>query len=250
MRRHRVHRKRIRTKIIIPKRLVVGIAAAALVACLAFLISQLFVTKTVKCQSQYGPCTEQIQSALNQAAGKYYFAAKSNVENILKNESSVKSYSIRLYNLHQVVVDVIERKAVAAIAKEGVLEEMFAVDEEGYTLYKTQSSNLPVLIIKTDDEATVGKQVSSEVLFGIKILRAVAFGYTVKLAYLEKDSISVGLPNGMGVLFPLEGDDEVLLGSLSLILSRLNTSNGSSKINEGGLLPKLIDLRFKNPVLK
>jgi hypothetical protein len=51
----------------------------------------------------------------------------------------------------------------------------------------------------------------------------------------------VDMGTGFRVIFPLEGDEQVLLGSLRLIYSKIQTSNLNNY--------KQVDLRFANPVL-
>ena len=53
----------------------------------------------------------------------------------------------------------------------------------------------------------------------------------------------VKIAGGVKVIFPLEGDIDVLLGSLRLILSQLNNDEREIRIGS-------IDLRFENPVLR
>ena len=97
---------------------------------LIFIFSQLFIIKNIKCQSQYGPCSQLVEEAIKSAQGKYYFSAKAQIDKLLGQESLVKSYSVKLYNLHQLEVNVVERKAIAVVGREGNLGELFGIDEE------------------------------------------------------------------------------------------------------------------------
>jgi hypothetical protein len=73
--------------------------------------------------------------------------------------------------------------------------------------------------------------------------------YQVREGIIEDESLVIELSQGPRVIFPLEGEKEVLLGSLRLVLSKLNNDAQDSKIeNVSGA--SIIDLRFKNPVIK
>ena len=73
--------------------------------------------------------------------------------------------------------------------------------------------------------------------------------YQVQDGEIIDSNLVVEVTGGRSVIFPLQGDKEVLMGSLNLILSRLNSEDEKSRI-EGAENVEIIDLRFKNPVLK
>ena len=65
--------------------------------------------------------------------------------------------------------------------------------------------------------------------------------YQVGCGVISNDTLVVDMKDGFKVIFPLEGDEQVLLGSLRLIYSKIQTSNLNNY--------KQVDLRFANPVL-
>jgi len=53
------------------------------------------------------------------------------------------------------------------------------------------------------------------------------------------------------IIFPLEGDRDVLMGSLQLVLSQLNSGSEDFRIEEAlGSKPKVVDFRYKNPIVR
>jgi hypothetical protein len=67
--------------------------------------------------------------------------------------------------------------------------------------------------------------------------------YQVRDFTVQDDSLLVELPGQIRVIFPLDGDSQILLGSLRLIYSKIQNEGNPEKYSQ-------IDLRFKNPVLR
>jgi hypothetical protein len=67
--------------------------------------------------------------------------------------------------------------------------------------------------------------------------------YQVGQSSIQDGSLLVELPGQIRVIFPLEGDSEILLGSLRLIYSKVREDGNLAGYSQ-------IDLRFTNPVLR
>lgn len=93
----------------------------------------------------------------------------------------------------------------------------------------------------------MGEKVSQENLFVLNLIYSLYSSYQVGGGKIENQGLVIQLPQGITVIFPLEGDEAVLLGSLRVILDRLNEDIKDSRIEKE---VKVIDLRFQNPVLK
>ncbi|MBX4205966.1 hypothetical protein KW795_02105 [Candidatus Microgenomates bacterium] len=115
------------------------------------------------------------------------------------------------------------------------------MDKGGIIIEESDTSNLPNLLIDPNLNVILkkGEKLSSEFQFATLLLQKMYFVYNTNHANVSAYSISFDL-NEKKVVFPLNGDIDVLLGSLTVILSRLNSENNYS----------IIDLRYKNPILK
>jgi hypothetical protein len=69
----------------------------------------------------------------------------------------------------------------------------------------------------------------------------------VKEASLDAKEFVIRLQDGYKVILPVSGDKEILVGSLILVIDSLKDSDFRS---ENDINVQIIDLRFKNPVLK
>ena len=126
-------------------------------------------------------------------------------------------------------------------------EDTYAlVDKEGLVIKIEKETPLPYIEL-AGVLPNVGEKVSQENNFALELMYNVYASYQVRGGRLENQSLVVELPQGLKVIFPLEGEKEVLLGALRVILDRLNESDKDSRI---GKEITEVDLRFQNPVLK
>lgn len=222
---------------------------------IAFFISLFFVIpkklkiKRIVCQSQFGPCNVNVLGLINNVENgeKSLNDVKKELQEILANSALVSDYSLHFQFPNIVEVNLLERKPEYAIKAKGT-DSYALIDKEGYVIYFQDLTGLPVLIT-IEPPPNVGKTVSDETFFALEILYGMFSSYQVREGKIEDESLVIELNQGPRVIFPLEGEKEILLGSLRLVLSRLNNDGQDSKIeNVSGA--SIIDLRFKNPVIK
>jgi len=195
----------------------------ALVASLLFLPQ--FLTKVnVVCKNQYGPCSLDVQPA-------GLVAAKKEIKNKLKNDPLVLDYSTQFKLPNTLEVNLLIKKPAFAFQNKAT-EKIYLVSENGQILSEREDTSLPLLI---QDGESVN-------LPALKLLNGVFTMYQVTSGEIKDGSLTVELPGAVTVLFPLDGDSEVLLGALRLIYTRVQ-GDEEKKYSE-------IDLRFKNPVLR
>jgi hypothetical protein len=85
-------------------------------------------------------------------------------------------------------------------------------------------------------------------LFPGNLLYRLESYYQLTQRLIADDSLIIELDDSIRVIFPLEGDGQLLLGALRLVNSQLNSGAKDSTIMKS--MVKEIDLRFKNPVLR
>jgi cell division septal protein FtsQ len=194
----------------------------------------------ISCSSQFGPCSLHVKEAMAkiEKANLSLFEAKKELKTVLSSDVLVTDFSFQFKLPKTLQVNLLERKPKFALKKRG--SQAFAlVDSQGVVVSYQNNSALPVLIV-SDAPPNVGEVVSGKTLFALEILSDIFSLYQVKSGNLEDESLVIELKGGLRVIFPLEADRKVLLGSLRLILGRLNEESNVSTI----------DLRYKNPILK
>ena len=120
------------------------------------------------------------------------------------------------------------------------------IDKDGVCLRIETTTNLPLVEIE-GNPPNVGDKIDSGQLFALEIIYSLFSYLGVKEGMLVEGRLEAEV-EGYRVIFPLQGDRSVLLGSLELILSRLKSEGKDSKIDYTAV--SKIDLRFKNPVLQ
>ena len=208
-----------------------------------FLLPFFIKIKNISCQSQYGPCSNDLNQKLDGYKNKSLREAKKGITRELKNDNTVSQFGFQLKFPATLKIDLIEDKALYALVKESD-PNFFLVNKDGTVIKIVAETNLPRVILESTPP-NVGEKVSSENLFALKIVYDLWTLYQIKEGAITQNYLTIMHPTGIKVIFPLEGDKDLLIGSLQLILSRLNGATKDSKINVS-----TIDLRFKNPVLK
>lgn len=205
----------------------------------------------IKCKSQYGPCNSTLVLRLEGMKGKKLKVAKDEIQNILATEILVSDFLIQFKLPASLEVSMVERKPLYSLTKKGA--SAFAqVDESGLVIRIDDKTSLPRLYT-TGLIPNVGDKVDDRHLFALGILYRMYAFYQVQEVTMEENYVETELKNGPKVIFPLEGDEDILIASLRLILARLNDEGEGIRINETEkLLTKLntIDLRYKNPVIR
>ena len=209
-------------------------------------MSKKVLINEIICENQYGKCGNSLLNELKNAKGKNLFSSKSNLKEILSLYPSVKDYSIYFKYPSGLKVNLIERKAKFAIREK---DGFYIIDREGVVIIREKTTSLPYLEFNNFD-AKLGHKIEERLFFALNLIFDIHSLYKMKQARVENGSLRVELEPSLSVIFPLEGDRKVLVGSLNLILNQLNTSDNNSKIESMSLLAKTIDLRFKNPVIK
>lgn len=218
-----------------------------LVVAFYFLLPRFIIIKNISCISQYGPCLEDIVKRLESNQGKKLFQVKKELKSYLKNEPEVKDYSLQFKIPDKIVVNIIERKAEFAV--KSLDKNVFVlVDLDGNAIAIREESPLPFIEV-AGVTPNVGEKVDSTIFSGLTLIKSIYSQYQVLSGKMENGYLYTNFSDGISVIFPLDKEKDVLMGSLKLIFNRLNRSLPESRIIEGKRVT-VIDLRFTNPVLR
>ena len=185
--------------------------------------------KKIECYNQYGLCADDFMSKVNPAIGESINNAKKKITEEFNNTKQIEKYSSRFKFPSTLRIDLILKKAKYAIQNKNT-KEIVLVDDKGMVLEQVDKTNLPYIIV--DGGLTDNKQ-----LFALELMYSIYYLYQVKNGEIVNGSLEVVIPKEGKIIFPLEGERDILLGSLKLILSRAGNF-------------KEIDLRYKNPVIR
>lgn len=204
-------------------------------------IKKMIKINKIECSSQFGTCTKSYQ------LGDYSFVKKQ-IEADLNKDIQVSSYLIQYKIPSTIKIDLSLKRPKYAI--KNLSNDIYFIDKDGLVL--TNASELNFLYLTSDTTYTAGQKISDKEMFSLKLLEKVKLINNVTSAEIKKGTLELKIDDRFLVKFPIEGDIDVLVGSLRLIFSRLNENSQGIKIENTVNISDVreIDLRFKNPVLR
>lgn len=207
------------------------------------LLFQALKVERIICASQFGPCATEIDAEIDKFQGLGIISALGQVKKTLGSDARVSQFSVRFIFPSTINVDIIAKKGEAALGQQGV-DNFLILDKTGRVIAVEKTTSLPIINVNdgTDINYQIGASVPDNLIFALNLSRQIFAGYGVKLIIVEPDRIEVSLKS-VKVIFPTQGEVDVLIGSLNLILSRLNNAQGEIRMGE-------IDLRYKNPIIR
>ncbi len=213
-----------------------------------FALPRLIKIDTVTCTNQYSECSASILGEIKDVDQLSFFHTKKRIEDILLEAATVEDYMIAFKLPSQIEIRLVEKKAKFAV-RVGDDLRIALVSGSGEVISFSESTNLPLVVVDRQFP-NLGGKVDDSLLFGLEIMSDVFFTHSVHTGRIEMNSLVIELNTPIKVIFPLEGDRELLLGSLNLIVDKLNHLEDEFGITDGNINPKVIDLRYKNPVIK
>jgi len=204
-----------------------------------FVLPRVVKIGRIDCQSQFGPCSRTLKEKIESLSQekKTFLETKKELTAVLGEEIIVDDFSLQFKLPDKLKINVLERKPRFAVQNQ--TGAIALIDGEGYSIAVEDSTALPRLII-ADALPNVGERVTEKTLFALELLEDLFSLYQVETGRMGADSLVIELSGGPRVIFPLEGNRQALIGSLRIILAKLNSESGVSTI----------DLRFRNPVIK
>lgn len=196
----------------------------------------------ISCSTQYGPCGQEDYDLLNVFLGRnfLFLSTREISAQVLTN---FKNQEVAIHKVFpgKIEVQLEKRKGVALIVEDVSSSRGFLVSSDGYVLSFVEKSPLPVLEYDHFRDLFVGERLDQEFQNGISLLYLTGKIIPPKFSRLWQNYLSMVLETGTEVYYPLDRDPQVVVGALQLITSR-------SKMNEKD--PSVIDLRYRNPVLR
>lgn len=229
-----------------PFKIIIKIIAIFVFLSVPFLIPRFIKIEKISCESQFGECSEKIADDLNQFSDNTFHESKKQTETYLKNNFLVSDYSVQYKAFNLMKVNIVLKKARFCLKNKDYDVYAF-IDKNGNVLELKNICNLPTIYAQ-GKIPNVGENVGKDLLSALNLINQIFISYNIKEGNVLSDYLEISFPYGYKVIFPLDKDMEVLLGSLKLIINRLNTTESESRIIEDRI--NVIDLRYDNPVLR
>src|SRR3989344_619612 len=193
----------------------VFLAALVLVVLVApfIVLPRVVVIKKIDCESQFGPRSDIVENAVESVLEKNLRDARKTLKNSLSAHDKVSDFSVTFNLPDNLEVFVVERKASAAVVSKG--EQIYTlIDEDGEVVGTSQDTQLPIIVL--EDEVS-----AADISFAAALTNAIYNLYQTRFGRLTNDAIEFEIKDGIKAIFPREGDVEVLVGSLQLILAKV-----------------------------
>lgn len=221
------------------KKILIPAIVLSSVGLLVFIYKNLKLSD-VSCQSQYGPCSEEVQSIMSSNKDKNIFVAYSSIRSELSKHPHVANFSLKFDTLNKLQSSIHQRKAEVAIKAEGDTDYYF-YSSDGFQISKQNETLLPVVVIKDNSIATREQELSV-----IRMAYVLNQTYNVKQMEVAEGGLKFKTERSPQIIFPLTGDEDVLLGGMTFVLSQLNTQLEDFRMES----IESIDFRFRNPVIR
>lgn len=232
------------------KKIIIGFAIIGFVTAPMYFIPKVLMVKKISCQSQYGPCNQLVTERFRNVEGTNLGDAKRSLSKQLSKNTLVKDFSLQFQFPSKLKVDIVERKARFALASPES-SKYALIDKNGKVIAFENFSALPILIF-SGKLPEIGEEVSQQSLFALEIVYDMFTSHKISKGTIEGESLVFEFLNGLTATFPLEGERELLVGSLNAIVTQLKSEGEDSRIDVSKSCERgcTIDLRFKNPVIK
>ena len=192
------------------------------------------IIRRIDCFTQYDRCDLSLGFDPTTLSGKSYREVKLALRQNFKENLLIQDYAWRFLFPNRLRLDLLVKKPKFALKNESEAASAL-VGTDSVVLTRTPETNLPYLTV-AEVLPQKGERVSQPQLFAAGLMEKIFYLYQVRQGNLVEDRLEVTFPDGNRVIFPLEGDPEVLIGALRLILPEVKG--------------KVVDLRFKNPIIR
>jgi hypothetical protein len=200
----------------------------------------------IVCVSQYGACQKDLEDMIRKGEKKSYYQALKIVKEGLQKELLVKDYSF-YYKFPGIVnVYLILDKSYFAVRSLGS-GKIYLINKNGIVVLQSDKTELPILDVGLDFK--VGENIGAGLTNGLKTYALFTRLYNTDYATLKESYFETKVKKGPLILFPLDADSESLVGAARLIIFKLNSEQQNFRMDKP-VAEIVVDLRFKNPVLR
>lgn len=209
----------------------------------------------INCLESGNKCSDDLEQNLQRYANKSYSFAKKGLINYLKDDVSVTSYLVKYQFPNILRVEIARNESHFLLFND---KNQFAqTDIDGKVLSDKQKEG----IMKVETNIDLPKKnnyLEQKYIHALALLNRLSSYYADLSPHLMQDYLVIKIDK-YTFLLPLEGDEEIISGKVMLTHSQLNTLGKESTIDKTKEAKKLdeickngciVDLRFKNPVIK
>ena len=206
--------------------------------------TELFVIKNISCKTQFGSCEEADEELLEKFKDERFFGLDTQrVEEKLLGH--FKNRRVSVYKVIPSSLEIFIDKRAGRVGLKngwpGASEEGYwLTDLEGTVLAKSETSALPLMYVG-DLRLDLGENLEPKNVRALRLLYKTYQVVSTDWGVLGEDLLTVSLEEGVIVKYSLGKDVDTSIGSLQLVLSE-------ARMNDK--IPKEIDLRFRNAVLR
>jgi len=192
---------------------------------------------SVECQSQYGPCDNDIISELEQYKGESIFTSYGKINNLLRSSNKVINFEIKFISPLKLFAHISQRKPSIAVIANGD-KNYHLYSQDGFLLSQVENTQLPTIEIQ---DYSVISEIQTK--FIIEMAHMLNQTYNINNIIVRDGGMEFEIPGSPKIIYPIQGDIDVLLGSLRFVLSQLNTQLGDFTMES-------VDFRFRNPIIR
>jgi hypothetical protein len=233
-------------KQVLKKKVIYYILSVTLVFVFIFYFAYSFKIGRVVCESQYGFCNAEIARYLSSFEGKGYFNSKKEINKFLASQVIVKEKSFQFKFPNILLINLLERKPLYAVRESDNKFDLISGD--GIVVGFSDSTSLPYLSM-TEEKFEMGISLDQNQTFALKLLKYLDKLYSVKSGINKEGRSEFKIQDGPMVIFPNEGDSEILIGALRLIIQNITQKTWEYSL-EKAYNQITIDLRYKNPIIR
>ncbi|MFC1649148.1 hypothetical protein ACFL2C_00335 [Patescibacteria group bacterium] len=215
------------------------------VAVLVVVLLKKFQISKFECNTQFSECDQELVNQLNGSLPQDYFSARESLQDVMKNNTHIYKYSYQLRLPATIRVDILVRKPTIALKSENV-NSVSLVDQFGKVVRVESTSNLPFLYIE-GKLPNVGEDVGQFRMNQILMTLGFYSSFEIEKVIEENEDLYIHIFNTPLVIVPSTSDNELMVGSVNLVLSRLKHILQESKIDISEV--QRIDFRYKDPII-
>jgi len=134
---------------------------------LIYLVPRIVKISEIVCESQFGPCEDDIKNKLSDFADLSLYGAKDKANGYLSDRPSISKFAMRFLFPDKLKVELIQSKPKSALYNG---RGQFAlIDKQGLVLSYQAETLLPYINIE-DSPPSVGEKVEGDLAFALRIL--------------------------------------------------------------------------------